>query len=321
MLHLVTGGAGFVGINLIDRLLTRGHRVIDVDNCTRGRLADLQRFTARPDFHFIAVDCADLSAFRNALASVISRGEIGEVWHLAANSDIAAGIADPTIDCRDTFMTTFNTLMIMRELEAAVLRFSSSSAIYGDHGHAEIREDTAVFRPISNYGAMKLASEAQISAAVEAFLERADIFRFPNVVGTPATHGVIYDLVRKLRATPDRLDVLGDGTQQKPYMHVEELLDAMLFIAGHATSRFNEFNIGPRGEGVTVRFIAETVRDAVSPRAEIRFGKGDRGWLGDVPKFRYSTKRLDELGWRPKLDSAEAVRRAVHGIVRQELHP
>src|SRR5262245_55924669 len=109
MLHVVTGGAGFVGVNLVDRLLTRGNRVIALDNCTRGRAAYLQRFAVHPDFHFITVDCADLGAFRSAISSFVSRGEIGEVWHLAANSDIPAGIADPTIDCRGTFMTTFNT--------------------------------------------------------------------------------------------------------------------------------------------------------------------------------------------------------------------
>ena len=180
-----------------------------------------------------------------------------------------------------------------------------------------IEEDSGPLRPISNYGAMKLAAEAQISAARETFLGRADIFRFPNVVGTPATHGVIYDFIAKLRRTPDRLDVLGDGSQQKPYMHVDDLIDAMLFIVMRADERFNVFNIAPDDDGVTVRFIAETVCDIVAPRAEIRFGTGDRGWVGDVPKFRYSTARLERLGWRPKLSSADAVRRAAREIAAQ----
>src|SRR5262249_33386313 len=155
-----------------------------------------------------------------------------------------------------------------------VIRFSSSSSIYGEFGDALIEEDSGPLRPISNYGAMKLASEAQISSALEAFLQRADIFRFPNVVGTPATHGVIHDFVAKLRSAGDHLDVLGDGTQQKPYMHVDDLVDAMLFIAHRASGRLNVFNIAPHDDGVTVRFIAETVRDIVAPTAEIRFGSG-----------------------------------------------
>jgi UDP-glucose 4-epimerase len=239
------------------------------------------------------------------------------VWHLAANSDIPAGVTDPLVDHRDTFLTTFNMLMVMRELKIPAIRFSSSSSIYGEFGDKLIEEDSGPLRPISNYGAMKLAAEAQISAARETFLERADIFRFPNVVGTPATHGVIYDFVAKLRRTPDRLDVLGDGSQQKPYMHVDDLIDAMLFIAARADERLNVFNIGPDDDGVTVRFIAETVRDIVAPGAVIRFGAGDRGWVGDVPKFRYSTARLERLRWRPKLSSADAVRRAAREIAAQ----
>jgi UDP-glucose 4-epimerase len=237
---------------------------------------------------------------------------------MAANSDIPAGIADPAIDLRDTFMTTFNTLLVMRELGIGNLNFASSSAIYGDLGDAEIHEDMGPLQPISNYGAMKLASEAQIRAAVESYLGRANIFRFPNVVGPPATHGVILDFVRKLAATPDELTVLGDGTQQKLYLHVQDLVSAMLHIADHAPDRFNVLNIGPQDTGATVRQIAESVRDRIAPRARIAFGEGNRGWVGDVPKFRYSTSRLAALGWQPKLTSREAVARAVDEIASQE---
>jgi UDP-glucose 4-epimerase len=318
-MHLVTGGAGFIGINLVDRLLSRGEGVIVLDSLVRGREAYLRRFAGRAGLRFKQVDCADLAALRGCMAAIASRGQIREAWHLAANSDIPAGVADPTVDHRDTFLTTFNTLMVMRESEIPTIRFASSSSIYGEFGDALITEDSGPLRPISNYGAMKLAAEAQISAALEAFLTRADVFRFPNVVGTPATHGVIHDFVAKLRRDGDHLDVLGDGTQQKPYMHVDDLVDAMLFIAETADERLNVFNIGPHDDGVSVRFIAETVRDLVAPAAEIRFGRGDRGWVGDVPKFRYSTGRLDRLGWRPRLGSADAVRRAAGEIAAQRL--
>jgi len=316
-MHLVTGGAGLIGINLVDRLLSRGEIVIALDNLVRGRETYLRRFAGRPGFRFAQVDCADLAALRRALAEVAAPGQIREVWHLAANSDIPAGVAEPSVDHRNTFLTTFNILIAMRELEIHVIRFSSSSSIYGEFGDRIIEEDSGPLRPISNYGAMKLASEAQISAALESFLRRADIFRFPNVVGIPATHGVIYDFVAKLRRAGDRLDVLGDGSQCKPYIHVDELVEAMLFIADRANDRLNVFNIAPPDDGVTVRYIAETVRDIVAPAAEIRYGSGDRGWVGDVPKFRYSTARLDRLGWRPKLTSADAVSRAAREIAAQ----
>ena len=240
------------------------------------------------------------------------------IWHMAANSDIPAGIEDPHIDLRDTFLTTFELLRIAREYKIASFNFASSSAIYGDLGDVPAHEAIGPLEPISNYGAMKLASEAQIRAAVEAFLPRANIFRFPNVIGAPATHGVIVDFVRKLRSTPSRLEVLGNGSQRKPYLHVDDLVDAMLFIERDATGRYNVVNIGPRDVGVSVRFIAEAVRDRVSPKAEIAFCEGDRGWVGDVPRFNYDTGRLSGMGWEPQLDSQAAVLRAVDEIARQE---
>jgi UDP-glucose 4-epimerase len=317
MTHLVTGGAGFVAVNLIPRLLERGHDVLAVDNLIRGRREFLEPFLQGGRVRFVEADCSDPGGLRAALDSHAA-DPISDVWHLAANSDIPAGVADPYVDYQHTFMTTFSTLVVMRELGIPRMHFASSSAIYGDFKDAAIAEDTAPYRPISNYGAMKLASEAQISAACESFLERANIFRFPNVVGVPATHGVMLDFVRKLAATPGQLDVLGNGTQQKAYLHVGDLVAAMLFIADKGPERLNIFNIGPSDDGVTVRFIAEAVRDTVRPAAAIRYGEGDRGWVGDVPRFRYSVDRLATLGWSPSLDSAGAIRRAVAEIARQE---
>lgn len=313
--HIVTGGAGFIAVTLIGRLLERGDRVLAIDDLSRGRREYLAGYDGRDGFSFAKADCADTAAL---VAAIRAFGAADHVWHLAANSDIPAGVADAKIDLQQTFMTTFATLEAMRMLAIPTLHFASSSAIYGDLGDRRIAEDAGPIAPISNYGAMKLASEAQISAAVEAWLDRADIFRFPNVVGVPATHGVILDFVRKLKATPTVLPVLGDGTQRKPYLHVGELVDAMLFIAQTATGRRNVFNIGPDDTGVTVRGIAETVRDRMSPTAELEFGVGNRGWVGDVPRFAYSIEQLARLGWRPTLDSAGAIRRATDEIVRQE---
>ena len=151
-----------------------------------------------------------------AVQSAIAGGPISCVWHLAANSDIAAGVADPSIDLRDTFLTTFHTLQIMREFDIPRIVFASTSAIYGSHSGLLVEETGPLF-PISSYGAMKLASEASISASVESCLQQAWICRFPNVIGPRATHGIIYDLLRKLAKSPQDLEVLGDGTQQKPF--------------------------------------------------------------------------------------------------------
>ena len=316
--HLITGGAGFIAVTLIRRLLARDKKVFALDDLSLGRREFLKPFEHAPNFSFIEVDCAEYRPFHD-VAKDIHRGvAITDVWHLAANSDIPSGYADPTIDLRRTFMTSFVSLQVMRAVGIPNFHFASSSAIYGDVGNVPITEDHGPLEPISNYGAMKLASEAQTRAAAEAFLQRANIFRFPNVVGLPATHGVILDLVRKCRATPEGFDVLGNGTQQKVYLHVEDLVDGMLFIHDHAQGRYNVFNIGPDDDGVTVREIAQAVRDQVSPRAEIRFGQGSKGWTGDVPRFRYDTARLAALGWKPKLGSRDAMRRAVAQIVEPE---
>jgi UDP-glucose 4-epimerase len=316
--HLITGGAGFVSVELTGRLLARGQSVLCVDNLSRGRLHLLQPFAGHPGFAFEEADCADYDALIAAVEARHRADPITDVWHLAANSDIPAGVADPRVDLKDTFMTTFALLRVMKALGIPNCRFASSSAIYGDLGQKRIDEDAGPLQPISNYGAMKLASEVQIRAAVEAFLPRADIFRFPNVIGVPATHGVILDFVRRLKDDPSRLVVLGDGTQKKPYLHVKELVDAMLFIAGAASGRYNVFNIGPDDEGVTVRFIAETVRDLVAPEADIGYGSENRGWIGDVPRFAYSSDRLRALGWTPGLSSETAIRTAVREIAEQE---
>jgi UDP-glucose 4-epimerase len=318
MTVLVTGGAGFVAATLVRRLLDRGRRVLAVDNLSRGCLQNLGASVSRDGFSFLPADMADLAGFRTALAGHEWGRSVTEVWHLAANSDIPAGVRDPQVDLRDTFLTTFNALILMEDLGIGRLYFASSSAIYGDQGDRALTENIGPLLPISNYGAMKLASEATISAAAEKFLQQALLFRFPNVVGVPATHGVIRDFILRLRQDPRSLQVLGNGTQQKAYLHVSDLVDAMLFLADSFDGKIAPFNIGPVDDGVTVRFIAEETVAAVAPKATIEFGQGDKGWVGDVPRFRYDVTRLQGLGWQPTLDSAGAIRRAIREIAQEE---
>lgn len=310
--HVITGGAGFIAINLARRLLATGDSVIALDDLSRGRRAALSDLEAA-GLQFHHIDCADGRAMVDLFGTF---GQATDLWHLAANSDIPAGIADPAIDIHRTFMTTVGALAAARAHDVGTLHFASSSAIYGDHGTTEIVETIGPLEPISNYGAMKLASEAQIRAAVEAWLPRADVFRFPNVIGVPATHGVIMDFMEKLRRDPTRLDVLGDGSQQKAYLHVDDLVEAMLHVAGF-DGRYLVYNIGPTDDGITVREIAEAVRDHVSPAAAIHYGVEKRGWVGDVPRFFYSVAKLRATGWTPHLGSAAAVRRAVEEIAAQ----
>lgn len=318
MAHIVlTGAAGFIASHLADRFLLAGHRVTGIDNFTRGTRHNIRTADSDPRFRLIEADLAEEEQARAAFKLANEIEPVSEVWHMAANSDIGAGIANPRVDLRDTFLTTFQTLIAMREFGIPRLAFASSSAIYGVH-NAAIHESIGPAFPISNYGAMKLASEGLISAAVETFLERAWIFRFPNVIGDRATHGVIYDLLHKLRKSPGELEVLGDGSQQKPYLHVSELVEAMLFIVENSSERLNCFNISGIDAGATVRFIAETVIRTAAPGTPIRYTGGTKGWVGDVPNYRYSTEKLQNLGWRPSMTSEQAIERAV-GEVCQEI--
>ena len=318
---IIAGGAGFVGCNLLPLLVKEGRHLVVLDNLCRGReeYLNIAREISPECIHFVRVDISDIESTLQAFEYALRFGEIEEVWHLAANSDIPAGVMDANVDLRDTFMTTFVLLEAMKTHKVPVLHFASSSAIYGDLGGVPLHEAIGPLLPISNYGAMKLASEALISAAVESYLARANLFRFPNVVGAPATHGVILDFINKLKIDAGRLDVLGDGTQQKAYLHVSDLVDAMMHIRGasHLPKVF-PVNIGPVDEGVTVRFIAQSVVERVSPKAETYFGVGNKGWVGDVPKFQYSVERLREAGWVPSRNSADAVNHAIDQIATQE---
>jgi UDP-glucose 4-epimerase len=212
-------------------------------------------------------------------------------------------------------MTTFNTLKMMQELHAKKLVFASTSAIYGERRDL-LQEDSGPLFPISNYGAMKLASEGSITAALESYLSQVWIFRFPNVVGSRASHGAMYDFFRKLEKSPAELEVLGDGSQEKPYLHVGELLDAMLLAVEKSQDKLNYFNIGHGGSTSTVRFMAETVVKHVAPGARIRYTGGKKGWVGDVPFFRFSIEKIKALGWRPRLTSNESIELAVRELVK-----
>ena len=313
MMMVVTGAAGFIGSHLVDRLLADGHRVVCVDNMSRGTRENLGPALAHKDFLLIEGDCAQPETLTAAIAA---HGPAEIVWHLAANSDIAAGVADTRIDMRDTFMTTYGAVEIAKAVGAKKIAFASTSAVYGAHPEPLV-ETHGPMLPISNYGAMKLAGEALISAAVESDLACAWIFRFPNVVGGRATHGVINDLFLKLQRDPTELEVLGDGKQQKPYLHVSDLIEAMLFIVAKADAARELYNIGPEDDGFDVAGIAAGVIAASKTGARIRYTGGDRGWVGDVPRFTYSVDKLARLGWLPSMSSAQAVSRAIQEVAVQ----
>ena len=316
---IIAGGAGFIGINLIKELIKKKSRLIILDNFSNGKKSFLDKLKNRYEFTVIDCNLAIIDEVDNAIKKIINQFEIiNEIWHLAANSDIPSGISNPKIDLQNTFMTTFNLLEMSRKYSVRNFYFASSSAVYGDHGNKNIDENTGPMMPISNYGAMKLASEAQCFAAFESYLDKLRIFRFPNVVGTPATHGVIFDFINKLKKNPTRLDVLGDGTQQKSYLHVSDLVKGMIHLSEiKLVSSYNPiFNMGPEEDSVKVKWIAEQVVSKFSPNAKIVYGKNKRGWLGDVPRFSYNTQKAKKFGWNPSMNSEQSIKIAIDEIIK-----
>ena len=311
---LITGVAGFIGSNLAEYFIDKSEKVIGVDNLSNGSIKYLKRIYNNSNFTFVEANLLKPKAYLDIIKNSHDIESISEVWHLAANSDIPLGISNSKIDLDDTFMTTYRVLELMKYLQIKIIIFASSSAIYGNISDKKLTEDIGPLLPISNYGAMKLASEAAISAAAENYLDKAYIFRFPNVIGVPATHGVIYDFINKLKNTPSELHVLGNGTQQKTYLHVDELIDSMIFIRSNKNDKINLYNIASNDNGVTVKFIAEEVVKIVSPDAKIIYGRENSGWIGDVPKFFYSTNKLLNIGFISKINSKESVKLAVKQI-------
>ena len=305
---LITGGAGFIGSRLARRLLDEGQEVVVVDDLSLGRRELLP--LDHPRLRFVELDVCAAEFPR-----LFAEARPARVYHLAASSDISRGTLEPRTDLERTFHTTFATLEAMRAASCREIVFASTSAIYGETADA-VAEGHGPLEPISLYGAAKLASEAYVSAYCHLYGLRAWIFRFPNVVGPNLTHGAIFDFVHRLHADGARLRVLGNGTQTKPYLDVDDLLDAILRGASGPAEPVATYNVA--GEGATsVREIAECVRAALAPDAAIEYGAGDRGWPGDVPRFAYDTTKIRALGWNPRRSSRQAVERAVHAEVER----
>lgn len=310
MRTLVTGGAGFIGSHLCDRLIERGDKVWCVDNLRLGRHRNVAHLRNVSEFCFIEMDVLD----KAALAKLFSAARFDAVFHMAANSDIAAGVSNTRLDLELNQITTLTVLEAMHAYDVKRLFFASTSAIFGETS-AVLKEDSAPLSPISFYGASKLAAEAYISVFANTLGMDAVILRFPNVVGQRATHGVIFDFLQKLSTDPLELQVLGDGRQSKPYLYVQDLIDAIFVAWDKAPGRVNVYHAAGIGS-TSVSEIAEIVVSAAGlTNTRINFTGGDRGWPGDVPTFRYDTSRLQALGWHPTRHSTDAVRYAVDRIL------
>jgi len=300
---LVAGGAGFIGSHLNDALLERGYSVVCVDNLCLGSEDMIRHCYNNPNFEFYHFDICDTGK----LDSIFGKYNFNRVYHLAANSDIQRGSNDPSIDYHNTFLTTVSLLDAMRKHEVKELLFSSTSAVYGDKQEI-LFENTGDLRPVSYYGAAKLASEAFISAYTAMNGLAVNTIRFPNVVGPRLTHGVIFDFIAKLRKNPKELEILGDGNQDKPYIYVVDLIEAMLSMT--YAPGVEIFNAGV-DTSTNVRHIADIVCQEMGlADVEYKFTGGLSGWPGDVPMFQYDLSKIHAFGWTAKHTSDEAVRLA-----------
>lgn len=302
---LITGGAGFIGSHLCDYLIGKGNNITVVDNMVLGRKENISHLLDNERFHFIEEDILH----KEAMQEIFSKGKFEMIFHLAANSDIQKGGKNPYVDYQLTFNSTFQLLMLMKEFGVKKLFFASTSAIFGEV-YGKIDEDFGPLRPVSNYGAGKLASEAFISAFSSTYNIQTWITRFPNVVGERFTHGVIFDFIKKLKNNPNELEVLGDGNQCKPYIYVKDLIDGIMYVINNTKERFNVFNLGPDSR-TQVKEIAQMVIEEMNLSAAIRYTGGDRGWVGDVPEFKYDLTKINELGWTAPHTSNESVRIAI----------
>ncbi len=311
---VVTGAAGFIATNLLPRLLSAGHDVHGIDNFFLGKREFIERSAGNPHFRFHEFDLLH----RERVVELFEQIKPDRVWHLAANSNISFG-KYTDFDLKGGTLVTYNILEGMRIAATKELIFSSSGAIYGDPKVMPTPEDYGPILPISLYAASKVACETLITAFANNYGIRSWIYRFGNIAGPFPTHGVIYDFVLKLQRDPTRLEILGDGKQSKPYVHVEDCLDGIMFGHEHAKEAVNYYNLAVAG-GTSVNEIAQWTIEAMGldPKSvRIEYTGGSRGWPGDVPQVRLDTRRMEALGWRPKMSSAEAVRRAIRETVEQ----
>ncbi len=319
---LLTGVAGLIGSRMAEVLLGQGCRVVGVDNFVLGTKRHLAPLMDLPDFSFKELDVSRASWWTG-----LGSDAFDLLIHFAANSDISLGHARPTMELERTFMTSFQALESCRALGIKHFIFSSTSAVYGANPVFPTPEDASSLHPVSNYGAAKLASENHISSFVENYGLHAWVFRFGNVVGERLTHGVIYDFTKRLRENPARLQVLGNGYQNKTYIDVDDCVSGILTAyragaprssaqsAGHS-ERFRVFNLSTRGS-TSVRTIAERVVQSVgAAQTTIEYGDSSVGWIGDVPKTSLDTRRIEALGWKPKMTSDEAVFSAIERFAR-----
>ena len=308
---IVTGCAGFIGSNLVDRLLAQGHSVVGVDNFSTGQRRFLGMALTHPEFELVELDLLELPS----LCHAFSGAEI--VFHLAANADVRYGTQHPRKDLEQNTIATYNVLEAMRANCCKQIAFSSTGSVYGEAAVLPTPENAPFPLQTSLYGASKLAGEGLIAAYSEGFGFQSWIFRFVSILGERYTHGHVFDFYQKLKLDPTCLPVLGNGRQRKSYLHVQDCIDAILMAISKATEKVNVFNLGVDGYcevNDSIGWICEELR--VKPKLE--YSGGERGWIGDNPFIFLDTKKIQSLGWKPKFGIRDGVIKTVEYLRANE---
>ena len=307
MKTFVTGGTGFIGSKLVDRLIKRGDTVTVYDNLSSGKKEFVDVHNSNKNFTFVKADLLDFDTLKKS----IQGHDI--VFHLAANADIRYGTEHPRHDLEQNLLATYNVLEATRQNNIKKLVFSSTSAVFGKPTTIPTPEDYGPALPASLYGASKLSCEAFISAYANLYDMQVWIFRFANVIGQRVTHGILYDFLDKLKKNPNELEILGDGEQEKSYLYDEDCVDAMLFVIGHVNEKVSIFNLGSNDQ-IKIKKIAKIIVEELGLKPHFMFTGGPVGWKGDVPRMALDTRKIAKLGWKPKYSSEEAVRLSVQGL-------
>ena len=310
-MELVTGGAGFIGSHLVDALVDQSKQVRVLDNFSSGREDFLSHHEGKGVVEILRGDLLDLEAVKAAMDG------IDTVHHMAANPDIRLGTKVTDTDLRQGTVATYNVLEAMRMNDVSRISFASSSAVYGEAEVMPTPEDYGPILPISLYGASKLASEALITAWIGTFGAQGYIHRFANIVGPRGTHGVIFDFIHKLKVDPSRLEVLGDGEQEKSYMSAHDCVRSMMHLLEHGDGVANLYNLGT-GDTCSVSRIAEIViEESGLEGVFIDYTGGKRGWAGDVPKTYLDVSKLMSTGFEPTAMSEQAIRDTARDLISE----
>lgn len=307
-ISIITGVAGTIGSNLAKYLIKNNHEIYGFDNLILGSLKNLKDLKKNKNFKFFKIDVSDEAFLKKINLKNI---KIDYLWLLAANSDIRSGIKDYKIDLKNTFLTTYCTLNYFKKnlTNKSKIIFSSSSAVYGNY-KKKLTELEEKFLPQSNYGESKLISEVYLKKYCKLNKLKFLILRFPNVVGKPFTHGIIFDLAKKIKKEKF-INVLGDGSQKKPYVHVNEIVECMYFLANKKKNYHSIYLLGPQSGGTKVKTIAETLKKFFNTSKKIIYEKKKIGWKGDVPIYDYNVSRLKKEGFYFKNSSLGAIKIAV----------